>query len=151
MRRHVLWAVQLLRQQLCYCWCDVTLTQRDHAYGIDNFLRIAFLVKVATGALANKAYRVMLLGITAQNQNAHVRGLGANHGQRINTTLARHGQVHHQNVQFDIAHQVDRLPSAGCLSGDTQVNMLREKLFESRSHNGVIVNNTDFDHGAALA
>ena len=103
-------------------------------------------VQVAAGALADQVDRVMLFRVAAQNQNAHIGRLGADHGQRVNAALARHRQVHDQDVQLHIAHQINRLAPAGRLADHAQIDVVGEKLFQPRTHNGMVINNSNFDH-----
>jgi hypothetical protein len=107
---------------------------------------IAFLVQVAARALTDQVHRVVLFGVAAQDQDAHVRRLGADHGQRVDAALSRHRKVHDQHVQFRGAHQFDGLAPAGCFTRHAQVHVLGEELPEARSHDGVVVHNSNFDH-----
>ena len=105
----IVFAVELLGEQLGHGGGEVTLAQRDHTDGFHNFGGLAFLVEITTGPLANQIDGVMLFGVAAQNQNAHVGCFRTQHGQGIQTTLAGHRKVHQQYVDFVIAHQVNRL------------------------------------------
>ena len=46
--------------------------------------------------------------IPGQNQDAEIGSLRADHGQRVDAALPRHGQIKHQDVQLgELAHEID--------------------------------------------
>ena len=92
----------------------------------------------------------MLLRITAENQDANIRSLGANHRKRVDTALARHGQIHNQNVELDIADKIDGFATATGFADNPQINLVRKKLPEARTNDGMVVHNSNFDHVAVF-
>ena len=146
MRGCVVLAVELLRQQLCHRWRDVASAQRNRANGFDDFFRVALFVQIATRALADHVHGVMLFGVAAQDQDAHVRRFGPQHGQCVQATLARHRQVHDQDVDFSVAHQINRLAPIGRLSSNAEIDVLAQKLTQAGTYDGVVIHNANFDH-----
>jgi len=145
-RRPAFLAIELLRQQFGHGRGDVAPAQRDGADRVDDLHRLAFLVEVATGALADQVHRIVFFGIARQDQDADVRRLGADHSERVDPTLSRHGQVHHQHIEFGRADQVDGLAAAGSFPDDPQVDLFGEKLLQPRPHDGMVIHNSDSDH-----
>ena len=148
MRGNVFWPVQLLRKQLSHSSRNVAFAQGNHANGIDNLGRIAFLVKVAASALTNQVHRVMFFRIAAQDQDADIGRLRTDHGECINSALTRHGQVHDENIQFNIANQINRLTPTCRFTDNAQIHLIRKKLLQSRPHNGMVIHNSNFYHVA---
>ena len=146
MRRRVVLAVELLRKQLGNGRRQVTAAQRDGADGFHNFRRLALLVQVAARALADQVDRIVFFGVAAQDQDAHVRRLGAQHGQGIQPALAGHRQVHQQYIDFLVAHQVDGLAAVGGFPLDPKVHMLRQELLEPGTNNRMVIHNANLDH-----
>ena len=146
MRCRIIFTVQLLRQQLGNCRGDVALAQRYDADGIDDLHRIALLVEVTTGTLPDQIDRIVLFRVAAENQYADIRRLGPDHGQGVDATLSRHGKVHDQDVKLHVAHQINRLTSAGGFTHHAQINLIGKELLEAGTHDGMVVNNSDFDH-----
>ena len=88
----------------------------------------------------------MLFRVAAENQNTHVGRLGAQHRQRIDTALPRHGQIHQQNVDLMLTHEIYGLPSIRGLADNPQVHMLGKILAQSRANNCMVIHNANFNH-----
>ncbi len=146
MRRSIVFAVQLARQEFGNGGGDVPTTECDRANRIDDVDRFAFLVEIPARALANQIHRIVLFGVSAQNQDPDIGRFGADHGQRIDATLAGHGQIHHQDIQFSRPNELDGLSPAGSFSCNPQVDMLRKKLPQAGTHDSVVVHNADLYH-----
>ena len=149
-RCHVIGPVQLLGKKLRNRRCDVALSKGNDAYCIDNFSRVALLVEVATGSLTDEVDRVVLFRVTAQNEDANVRCLRTYHRQSVNAALTGHGQIHNQDIQFDIAHKVYGFAATARFTDDAQIHLVGEKLLEPGPHNRVVIHNSNFDHVAVF-
>jgi hypothetical protein len=108
-----------------------------------------FLVQVAAGALAQQRRRVVRLGKAAEDEHRQLREAGLDGGECIDPALVGHGDVQQQHVDLAAACHLQRLVAAAAFAGDAQVDMVGQELAQSGAHDGVVVDDTDADHGLA--
>ena len=87
--------------------------------------------------------------ITAHSDllNLSRRVVDAESGQRVDAALFGHRQVQQQHVDVALAYQVERFAAVRRLASDLQVDLVGKVLAQARTHNRVIVDDGDSDHG----
>lgn len=68
----------------------------------------------------------MLFGVAAEDEDADIRRLGADHRQRVDTALSGHRQIHDEHVEFCGAHQFDGFASRTGFAYDPKIDVFRE-------------------------
>ena len=130
--------------------CRNVLSAAVHgADRLDDFFRVAVFVEVATGTLAQQGGGVMFFRKAGQDQYRQVGRPRLDSSQRIDSALVRHRDVHQDDIHFPLAHNVQRLTPGGGFCDHLKVNLVGEKLAQSRPHHGMVVNNGNSNHGLA--
>ena len=126
---------------------DVAAPAGHGADGVGDLFGLALFVQVAAGALAQQGGGVVHLGKAAEDQYRQVGESRLDRRQGVNPALVGHRDVQQQHVDLAAAGQLQRLFAVAGLARDAQIHMLGQILGQAGTHDGVVVDDADSDHG----
>src|SRR5688572_4569548 len=142
--------LELERELLAQARRDVAPAAGDLADGAHQLLGGAFLRQVTCGARLERAHRVAVLGVHAEDQHRAAGIALAQLLDQLQAVLARHVVVEHGDFPRHLARELHHFLAVLRLADHVEVGLDREHLPQSLAHDRMIVCDDDF-HDLLLA